>query len=316
MYGDSFKYNRSTPGEVRGYKYKSYSDLGKQLGMDKSYVSYWMNRHPDKTIEDCIDAILYPYNEACGYKYKNYTDLSLQLGRSRAYVSTWLKNNPDKTIEDCIKFATEKDTNISDSGISYRNYSDLSKRLGKSYGYVSGWLSKNPGKTVTDCIDYVMNDKNSKNHSWTRKSLSNTMYGFKYAYDSYAELSKKLGKSDTYVTSYLHDHPDATAEDVIVQATLGSKGLDMLEKSRKMDLYTNDDINTKLEAVNEYLSSATSVQNKGAYVFINGDKPSIFAYLDNVWTGVFVKEEDTWIMSNRSENKWSIEDAILDILNN
>ena len=108
-------------------------------------------------------------------------------------------------------------------GYTWKSYTDLSRKLGKSNYYVCSWLQKYKGKTVYDCIDATINKNNLNTYKSNKDKTvydcidavtkTDTYRG--YTWNSYADLSRQLGKGKNYVYKWLNDHKGKTVYDCI-----------------------------------------------------------------------------------------------------
>lgn len=147
-------------GSYRGYTWSSLRDLSVQLGKSKTYVRMWLNKHDNKTVNDCIDDQLDNYESYRGYSWRSIADLERQLCVSESTIYNWLRRHADKTVHEYID-------NFEDCYKEYKGYSwvddrELSILLGKHKDYVRAWLRERPDKTAEDCIDYVLAAKAKK----------------------------------------------------------------------------------------------------------------------------------------------------------
>lgn len=113
-------------GEYAGYTWKSFRELSEKLGKTYNFVSLWLSKHKEKTVYDCIDAVIKDSisprerrvnTRGSGGTYKEYSwrslrELTEKLGKQGDYVSNWLHAHPSKTVYDCIDYVLDRQEQI------------------------------------------------------------------------------------------------------------------------------------------------------------------------------------------------------------
>ena len=121
-----------------------------------------------------------------------------------------MRKHPGKSVEDCVDFVINSSKIHTYRDIEWRTLNELSTKLGEtSASNIYRWVKLHPGK-IHEYIDKVLD----------RPKRKGSYRGIEWK--DYRDLSKKLGKSQTYVGVWVNRNPDKSLTDLIDQI-LGEK---------------------------------------------------------------------------------------------
>ena len=172
--------------EYRGISWCNNIELSIKLGKNKGYVKFRL--HIGKTYEEIIDEVLdFKLKEYRGITWDTDKDLSRKLGKPDYYIYNRRQNG--KTYEEIIDEVLDNDDTVINSyrGITWSSKRELSKKLGKNEAYIYYHIN-NMGESYKKIIDNVLDNEDT---------VINSYRGITWS--SRKELSKKLGKSETYI---------------------------------------------------------------------------------------------------------------------
>ena len=126
---EGYKYDKDRLKELVREGMSAYK-LSQLIGKDPSTIPKWLERNPDKTIDDYIDMITSIETKSYkGYTWTSIYSLAKQLGVGVSAIYKYLNDNPDKTEMDYIDIKLEKIDNY--RGYKWKSYADLSIQLKK-----------------------------------------------------------------------------------------------------------------------------------------------------------------------------------------
>ena len=189
--------------EYREIIWKNQTELSLLLGMNPSYVSGVLTRHPEMTVESVIDRVL--GKEYRGIKWHNHVELSEALDLDKTYAHAWLKRHPDKSENDFIDYILGKGY----KGFTWRNPHQLSIVLGEgNSSNIYRYLKKHPDKSEEDYIDYKL----------AKGEIGKIECPFSYrgiTWTTKRDLSRQFGKCETYAGTWMFRNKDKTIHDLI-----------------------------------------------------------------------------------------------------
>lgn len=186
--------------EYKGYNWKNCRDLSIKLDKADGYVAHWLRDHPDKSVYDCIDFVLdRKPKEYKGIRWCSLSELGEKLGVSRSTVAHWLLRHPGKTVFNYIDESAVKTY----KGITWRNKNQLAIALGIPNGTIYNVFKEHPELTEESYIDYILS---KKPHNGSYRGIT---------WNDYRDLSRQLGKGQTYVGTWVCRNKDKPINDLI-----------------------------------------------------------------------------------------------------
>ena len=197
------KQNGYEPMEYRGLTWTSDTELSKLLNISITLVGY--HRRKGWTYEQIIDYVLDGNVKQHGYEPMEYrgltwtsdTELSRLLGKAKSFVKRHrIKGHTYEQIIDYVLDGNVRQHGYEPMeyhGLTWTSDMELSRLLGISSSLVKYYREK--GWTYDQIIDYVL-DGNIKQNGYEPMEYR----GLTWTSDT--ELSKLLGKSETFVSSY------------------------------------------------------------------------------------------------------------------